>query len=666
LAASSDAPDPRWEAFAAREPYFAILTAPQFLREQLTPDSEREFFDSGEALVDYMFRLVEQRLAPDFAPTSILEYGCGVGRLAFPFARRAARRGGTVVAVDRSPVMLSLARREAERRGIANITFATPSEFRAASRTFDFACCYLVLQRMKEEQGLTVLRDVIARLAPGGIAVFLIPYRSTVGPAVQALRWVRQRAPFANRLINRLRGRRGADPFLSSHTYDLSRLVNVVQEQLAGTMNVLLEPQEGLNTALFFLEAPMAAGTALSSGSIVDVAALTAGTSVEALNRAAEEYFSALTDREHQLTKPFSQAHETPALLTGMATVLQGLDLAPGLTVMEFGAGTGWLSRYLTQLGCRAILLDVSPTALEIARELYSRLPIIGERPDPQFVVFDGHHIDLPDGSVDRILCYHSFHHVPNPAAIIREFGRVLAPGGIAGFAEPGPRHSRSAFSQFEMRTYHVVENDVDVHELWGVARDSGFSDIKLAVFHGPPFPLSLGEFEDFLAGGATTARWLASTRIFLRNVRTFFLIKEGAGPIDSRWVGHLAATLEATIVGSPVVSGHPVVIDVLVSNAGGATWLPSDVSPGGVSLGAHLYDGSGKLLKFDMHRASLGVPPRPIAPGETIQCLMTLPPQKSGKYLVELDCVAAGIAWFAPLGSRTVRLPVEVLGGIV
>jgi SAM-dependent methyltransferase len=662
VAARSDAPDPRWEVFAAREPYFAVLTAPKFLRAQLTPDAEREFFESGEMLVDYMFRLIEARLAPDFAPTSILEYGCGVGRLAIPLARRAGRRGGRVLAVDRSPVMLGLARREAERRAVGNIVFAPPAEFRAEDRSFDFACCYLVLQRMREHEGLRVIREVLARLAPGGIAAFSIPYQSTVGPAVRALRWGRERLPFVNSLINLLRGQPRSDPFIASHTYDLSRLVNVIQEQLVATMNVLLEPQTGLNTALLFLEAPMTIRSPVRSDRAVDVAALTAGTSAEELNRAAEEYFSGLTDREHHLTKPFSQPHETPALLTSMAAVLQGLNLAPGLTVLEFGAGTGWLSRYLTQLGCRTILLDVSPTALDIARELYQRLPIIGERPAPQFVVFDGNHIDLPDGSVDRILCYHSFHHVPNPAAVIREFGRVLGPGGIAGFAEPGPRHSRAPFSQFEMRTYNVVENDVDVHGLWQSARDSGFSDVKLAVFHGPPFDVSLREFEDFLAGGATTTRWLASTRVFMRNVRTFFLIKEGATRVDSRWADHLASTIQATPPTSPAPAGRPMRIDALVSNAGNATWLPSDASPGGVSLGAHLYDASGQLLQFDMHREPLSAPPRAIAPGETIHCLMTLPPQPAGRYLIELDCVAARVAWFAPLGSRPARLPIEVV----
>ena len=101
MSAATDNPDLRWEAFAAREPYFAVLTAPQFLRANLTPDSEREFFASGEQYVEWLLRLIGERLVPEFAPVSTLEFGCGVGRLAIPFAKRAGR----VTAVDRSPAV---------------------------------------------------------------------------------------------------------------------------------------------------------------------------------------------------------------------------------------------------------------------------------------------------------------------------------------------------------------------------------------------------------------------------------------------------------------------------------------------------------------------------------------------------------------------------------
>jgi hypothetical protein len=54
------------------EPYYSILASPQFLRANFTPEHEQAFFETGELLVEYVFGLIEQRLAPDFAPTSIL------------------------------------------------------------------------------------------------------------------------------------------------------------------------------------------------------------------------------------------------------------------------------------------------------------------------------------------------------------------------------------------------------------------------------------------------------------------------------------------------------------------------------------------------------------------------------------------------------------------
>ena len=84
-------PDSGWESFARREPYFAVLTSPEFLRANLTAETERAFFAGGEEYVAWMRRVIDERLVPEFAPLSTLEYGCGVGRLALPFASRPGR-----------------------------------------------------------------------------------------------------------------------------------------------------------------------------------------------------------------------------------------------------------------------------------------------------------------------------------------------------------------------------------------------------------------------------------------------------------------------------------------------------------------------------------------------------------------------------------------------
>lgn len=662
--------DRRWEAFAAREPYFAVLTANKFLRANLTAEREREFFESGEQYVKWTLHLIGEHLVPEFAPMSTLEYGCGIGRLAIPFARRA----GSVTAVDRSPAMLETARREAERHGAAHINFQTPGELFAADRKFDLVNCYGVFQRMPPRDGLALLRKLVGCLGSGGVGVFQFPYRTMTSGLVEASRRIRARVPAVNGVINALRGKPFDEPFIPSHSYNLDDLFRLLDEEFRSrygapisATHLLFEHQEGLTTAIAMVQAPHEdagrAGRPLARvEDPVDVRTLIAQTTIEDLNRTAEEYFSRLADWEHHLAKPFSNADETPTLLTAVSTILQGLRLTAGMTVLEFGAGTGWLSRFLTQLGCRVILLDVSPSALAIARELYERQPVIGERPRPQFLTFDGHRINLPDGSVDRIVSFHAFHHVPNPDAVLREFGRLLKPGGIAGFAEPGSRHSHDPQSQFEMRAYRVVENDVDVHAIWRTARSCGFSDMKLAVYHGPPFHVSLQEFEDFLADGGTGVRWVTSTRAFLRHVRTFFLFKEGAERVDSRSADALACRIDATLVSAPAIAHQPLVVDAAVRNSGAAVWLRPDAENGGVAIGVHLYDASGTLLVFDFHRQPLTDPAREIAPGEAVACRLLLPPQPAGRYILELDCVASKVTWFSPVGSQPVRIPVDVV----
>ncbi len=329
--------------------------------------------------------------------------------------------------------------------------------------------------------------------------------------------------------------------------------------------------------------------------------------------------------------------------------MIAGLKLHSGLDVLEFGGGTGWLSRYLTQLGCRVTLTDVSPTALEIARELYRRQPPIGDQPEPQFRVFDGHRIDLPDASVDRIITFDAFHHVVNPEEVLAEFARVLRPGAIAAFAEPGPHHSKSAQSQFEMRTYGVVENDVDIHALLEIARRLGFADLKIAALPPRPQFFSLDEFDDLLLGGDTYTRFASQSRAELMHIRDFFLYKEGAAPLDSRRAEGLLARIEVTVRGRDV--------HAKVENSGTAVWLASEVGHGGVALGCHAYDEHGALLNFDVHWAPLAAR---IAPGETAELRFTLPELPPNTRELEFDMVASEVAWFAQLGSTPVRVRIQ------
>ncbi len=646
----------------ASEPLFSVLTHPQYLRRNLTPRRTAEFFDTGASHVASTIDFIRFRIDEHFTAETVLEYGCGPGRLAIPFARRATR----VVAVDRSEAMLASARTFASEWGIANISFQTTDEFLAHEETFNLVNCHLMLQRVSTREGLDTIRTLLERV--GEIGVFHLPYRDRSSAASRGSRWLRSHSRLAHGLANALLRRPLSTPFIATNVYDLSDVLGVFAEQGYETLHVTTARHDDLDTATFFVRRrgflratttrPASTDSQRSPQSLIDVEQLMAQTSIEEWNRRAEEYFAGLKNWDHHLIKPLNAPDETPALLINLAVILQGLRLSPGQTVLEFGAGTGWLSRMLTQLGCRVILLDVSESALQIARATYDRIGIIGERPAPAFLLFDGRTIDLPSGSVDRIVSFDAFHHAPNPAAVLSEFGRVLVPGGVAGFAEPGPNHSQTAQSQFEMRTYGVLENDIHLPSLWRAAQDAGFTDVKVAAFNIPPFHLSLSEYDDFLQGGATSARWADRTRDFLRDVRNFFLIKGGEEAPDSRRAAGLRADITIEKFGQPVAH-QPIRFHAQVTNIGTATWLPSTDDAGGVWLGCHLYDANGMLSDFEY--GQFPISSTPLAPDQSREVTGELRGLPAGEYRLEFDCVAAHVAWLARVGSRTANLPIVV-----
>jgi SAM-dependent methyltransferase len=395
---------------------------------------------------------------------------------------------------------------------------------------------------------------------------------------------------------------------------------------------------------------------------LIDVQSLIAAKSVAEHCRLAEEYFAGLSDWTHHLSKPFGSFDETPQLLINFAIVLQGLQVCPGMIVLEFGAGTCWAARVLTQLGCKVIAVDVSSTALRMGRELYARHPPLGDRPEPEFLLFDGRRIDLPDESVERIICLDAFHHVPNPAEVLAELGRVLETGGIAGFAEPGPEHSQTAQSQFEMKKHGVIENDIDMRTIWRDAQSAGFTDLKLAVFQVQPLLVDVAQFDDFLNGGKTSRKYVDAVRAFLGNQRNFFLYKGETRPRDSRYARGLTGDISVAQSEITGEQGEPIMIDAIVRNDSPAIWLAQSAGLGAVMLGCHVRHADGSMFRESYHWEPLSESDRNIQPGETINVKAHLPGLPRGNYILEFDMVSNDVCWFAFNGSPTPHVQIHVM----
>lgn len=392
---------------------------------------------------------------------------------------------------------------------------------------------------------------------------------------------------------------------------------------------------------------------------LIDVAELIARVTPEELAERAENYFRAVEEPEVLLAKPFRDAADAADLLTGFGQVLRGLRPYPGVRVLDFGAGTCWTSRYLTRLGCRVVALDVSPTALELGRRLFAEQPVPGDHPEPEFLVFDGRRIDLPDASVDRVLSFDAFHHVPNPAEVLRELARVLRPGGLAAFSEPGDRHSRQPQSQYEMRHYGVVENDVVMEDVWAWAREAGFVDLRLCPVDTAPPWVDLETFRAVVAGREEGDEFVAGTRAAIDVRRVFVLRVAGEEVPDSREQEGLTADL--ALHGVEVArSGAAAVVTATcrVRNTGTRVWLPADVGFGGVRLGARLH--LADLTTRDLDRVEL--PGGGVRPGEQVEfpVRVEVPAEAGEAVSVEFDLVSERVCWFGLNGSPVVAVPLR------
>ena len=117
--------------------------------------------------------------------------------------------------------------------------------------------------------------------------------------------------------------------------------------------------------------------------------------------------------------------------------LVAALDPKPGETVLELAAGTGetgFAAARMVGSDGRLLSTDFSPAMVDAARRRGAELGL--ENVD--YRVLDAERMDLPDASVDGVLCRYGYMLMGDPAAALAETRRVLKPGGRLSFAVVG------------------------------------------------------------------------------------------------------------------------------------------------------------------------------------------------------------------------------------
>lgn len=191
----------QWDAIARRNAFYGVASWPEF--QALDQVDREKFWATGHREVDeFLGRLP----LGDTGSRSMVEIGCGLGRMTHRFAERFGR----VYAVDVSPEMLAQAK--AQWTALRNVEFILGQGNNLpgiTDRSIDFVFSYIVLQHVPEP---TVVKDYIRETArvlrPGGLAYLQlrteVPVHSTRSSLV--LRAVRA-ATHARRVLRTAIGR---------------------------------------------------------------------------------------------------------------------------------------------------------------------------------------------------------------------------------------------------------------------------------------------------------------------------------------------------------------------------------------------------------------------------------------------------------------------------
>jgi SAM-dependent methyltransferase/uncharacterized protein YbaR (Trm112 family) len=146
-------------------------------------------------------------------------------------------------------------------------------------------------------------------------------------------------------------------------------------------------------------------------------------------------------------------------LIKRFSLVLPFLELEKNNVVLDVGSGYSWTTEWLLKMGFEAIGLDICRTYIDIGIERM-------RKHRPHLIIADIENLPIKDTCLNSILCYDSFHHIPNRKKAMAHFSSSLKKDGIVVLAEPGAEHEHAQISMEVMRKYGILEKGLEADDV--------------------------------------------------------------------------------------------------------------------------------------------------------------------------------------------------------
>ncbi len=234
--------DQAWREWGRRDPYYGVLSDQRFRRDNLA-DNIASFHESG--IVHWaMIRANLERLYSVQAPGTVVDFGCGVGRILQAIAKEAS----CAIGIDVSEDMLAEARRNCPNA----ILIASDDTLSRLAGPVDLVHSFIVLQHIPVPRGMNFMRILLDKLAPGGTSAFHITLRRPQRIVNRIVYFMKHRLPGMRVVFNLLQGKKINEPVMQMNEYDLPAVLNMFTSAQMGDIVLLPVDAGGTHGVLIF------------------------------------------------------------------------------------------------------------------------------------------------------------------------------------------------------------------------------------------------------------------------------------------------------------------------------------------------------------------------------------------------------------------------------
>lgn len=218
-----------WKKLGKQDPYYGVLSDEKYKSQNITEQDLQEFFLSGNLFVEDTENRIRHYFDQSLSNCSILDFGCGVGRLVIPFAKLSNQK---VVGLDVSADIIEKANVHKSEMDIQNLELRVFDGITLPPLPpFDFINSYIVFQHIETSLGYLLLSQLLAKLKNGGILQVQITYGHTLPKLKYWNFFLRGKIPLYNYLYSLIKSRKlDTEPVMQMNHYSPQKLFGLFSQ----------------------------------------------------------------------------------------------------------------------------------------------------------------------------------------------------------------------------------------------------------------------------------------------------------------------------------------------------------------------------------------------------------------------------------------------------